>query len=272
MQSPPLPGGTLPPLYRGGAKRQDFCHIRPARRCAQGNIMTDPTATGERHATLHRLIVVEDDVHLRAHALRVLTADPALAVVGEAGTLADGLALVDSTPSLALLDLGLPDGNGQMIIEALHARAPACKVLVFTVFEDRASVINALRAGADGYILKDASADQLLGHVHATLAGETPISARAASHLLSLVRSEPVAAAASADTPPAPTLSPREQELLEYFARGLSRKEAARVMSISPYTVAEYVQGIYRKLQVRSRGEAVFEAIQSGMIRLDNRA
>lgn len=234
--------------------------------------MHDPTATSGAEppslAAPHRLIVVEDDVHLRAHALSVLSADPAFDVVGQAGTLAEGLTLVEAEPSLALLDLGLPDGNGQAIIEALHAYQPACKVLVFTVFEDRASVVNALRAGADGYILKDASADQLLAHVHATLAGETPISARAASHLLSLVRSEPPPPVASADAPP--TLSPREQELLEYLARGLSRKEAARVMNISPYTVAEYVQGIYRKLQVRSRGEAVFEAIQSGMIRLDN--
>jgi DNA-binding NarL/FixJ family response regulator len=98
------------------------------------------------------------------------------------------------------------------------------------------------------------------------MAGETPISARAASHLLSIVReNEPIASDGKG-----PTLTPREKELLEFLARGLSRKEAARKMLISPFTVAEYVQNIYRKLSVNSRGEAVYEAIQSRLIRLDS--
>lgn len=213
-----------------------------------------------------RVIIVEDDERLRSYAKGALAAARDIAVVGDAGTLADGMPLVDLMPDLALLDLGLPDGNGITVIEAIRTKVPACRVLVFTVFEDRASVLGTLKAGADGYILKDTSADMVLAHVRATLAGETPISARAASHLLSLVRDEPVVETAGPD---APHLSPRERELLEYLARGLSRKEAARVMNLSPYTVAEYVQGIYRKLHVRSRGEAVFEAIQAKLIRID---
>lgn len=213
-----------------------------------------------------RVIIVEDDERLRNYAIGALAAAEEIEVVGDAGNLADGLPLVDLNPDLALLDLGLPDGSGISVIEAIRAKVPGCRVLVFTVFEDRASVLNTLKAGADGYILKDTSADMVLAHVRATLAGETPISARAASHLLSLVRDEPVT---EAPEPDAPHLSPRERELLEYLARGLSRKEAARVMGLSPYTVAEYVQGIYRKLQVKSRGEAVFEAIQAKLIRID---
>ena len=206
-----------------------------------------------------RVIVIEDDERLRNYAIGALACAAEIEVVGDAGNLAAGLPLVDLMPNLALLDLGLPDGSGISVIEAIRAKVPGCRVLVFTVFEDRASVLNTLKAGADGYILKDTTADMVLAHVRATLAGETPISARAASHLLSLVRNEPVV----------PHLSPRERELLEYLARGLSRKEAARIMGLSPYTVAEYVQGIYRKLQVKSRGEAVFEAIQAKLIRID---
>ncbi|MFM5908347.1 MAG: response regulator [Novosphingobium sp.] len=214
-----------------------------------------------------RAIVVEDDDRLRRYAADVFAAAPDIEVIGDAANLADALPLVDLMPDLALLDLGLPDGSGASLIEAIRARVPACRVLVFTVFEDKASVLGTLKAGADGYILKDTTADMLLAHVRATLAGETPISARAASHLLTLVRDEP--AAEEPVSPDAPHLSPRERELLEYLARGLSRKEAARIMNLSPYTVAEYVQGIYRKLQVRSRGEAVFEAIQAKLIRVD---
>lgn len=214
-----------------------------------------------------RVIVIEDDERLRRYALDVLSQAEDFAIVGDAGTLAEGLPLVDHFPDLALLDLGLPDGSGIKVIEAIRAKVPSCRVLVFTVFEDRASVLGTLKAGADGYLLKDTTAQMLLAHVRATLAGETPISARAASHLLSFVRDEPAAGhAAPAD---APHLSPRERELLEYLARGLSRKEAARVMNLSPHTVAEYVQSIYRKLQVRSRGEAVYEAIQAKLIRIE---
>lgn len=227
---------------------------------------SDPEATPL--AGNARIIVVEDDERLRRYAIGALSGADEIEVVGEAGNLAAGLPLADLLPDLALLDLGLPDGSGIAMIEAIRAKAPSCRVLVFTVFEDRASVLGTLKAGADGYILKDTSADALLAHVRATLAGETPISARAASHLLSLVRDEPVAEVEMAE-PDAPHLSPRERELLEYLARGISRKEAARIMNLSPYTVAEYVQGIYRKLQVKSRGEAVFEAIQAKLIRID---
>lgn len=217
-----------------------------------------------------RLIVVEDDARLRDHVVRSFAGEDGLAVIGEAATLEAGLALVDLGPDLALLDLDLPDGSGVRIIEAIRNSKPECRILVYTIFEDRASVLNTLRAGADGYILKDSGAEQLIAHVRATLAGETPISAIAATHLLSLVREEPRAPAATeARSAASPALSPREKELLEYLARGLSRKEAARLMNLSPYTVAEYVQGIYRKLQVKSRGEAVYEAIQSRLIQID---
>jgi DNA-binding NarL/FixJ family response regulator len=238
----------------------------------------DPTnEPSSRHtaSALKHVLVIEDDPRLRAYAGRVLSGSGLMQIVGEAGSLAEAMPLAELAPDLVLLDLGLPDGHGQTFIEAVRIKAPHCKVLVFTVFEDRASVINSLRAGADGYILKDSTAEQLLAHVEATLAGETPISARAAGHLLSLVREDSVPGSGAANTGSAseyPPLSPRERELLEYLARGLSRKEAARVMQLSPYTVAEYVQGIYRKLQVRTRGEAVFEALQAGMIRLDSRS
>lgn len=239
-------------------------------KAAGTNAMMDDTESGPAVTPLAgnaRVIVVEDDERLRRYAIGALTGAEQIEVVGEAGNLASGLPLVDLLPNLALLDLGLPDGSGIAMIEAIRAKVPSCRVLVFTVFEDKASVLGTLKAGADGYILKDTSAEALLAYVRATLAGETPISARAASHLLSFVRDEPVATEAA--EPDAPHLSPRERELLEYLARGISRKEAARIMNLSPYTVAEYVQGIYRKLQVKSRGEAVFEAIQAKLIRID---
>jgi DNA-binding NarL/FixJ family response regulator len=226
-----------------------------------------------------RILVVEDDSRLRAHVVGAFEAAPDLESIGSAGSVAEALALLSRAPDLILLDLGLPDGSGVRVIESVREQWPRCRVLVLTVFDDRASVLGTLKAGADGYVLKDAATADVLAYVRSTLAGETPISARAASHLLSIVRDDPVQpetpsgspADSRSDPPSGARLSPRERELLELLARGMSRKEAARTMGISPNTVAEYVQGIYRKLQVRSRGRAVFEALQARLIDVERR-
>lgn len=226
-----------------------------------------PMPTSSSALARPRILVVEDDARLRAHVLGAFRAADDLEAIGEAGSVAEALPLLAQRPDLILLDLGLPDGSGVRVIEAVRECWPHCRVLVLTVFDDRASVLGTLRAGADGYVLKDSTAPEVLAHVRSTLAGETPISARAASHLLSIVRDDPV----QPDPAGAARLSPRERELLELLARGMSRKEAARAMGISPNTVAEYVQGIYKKLQVRSRGRAVFEALQARLIDVDRR-
>lgn len=209
-------------------------------------------------------IVVDDDVVLRRRFSGVLSGAGDFEVLGEAGSVADGLKLVALAPQIALVDLGLPDGHGVEVIAALRDRVPGVKTLVISVFEDHASVLSAFRAGADGYLLKDTPDEQVLTHVRETLAGETPISARAAGHLLSFVRAEQRQQPATG----APSLSPREKELLQHLARGLARKEVAREMGISHFTVGEYLQSIYRKLSVNSRGEAVYQALQARLIDL----
>ena len=207
-------------------------------------------------------IVVDDDVVLRRRLSAILAAAGDFEVLGEAGSVAEALRLTARAPQLALVDLGLPDGHGIEVITSLRERAPASKALVISVFEDRASVLGAFRAGADGYLLKDTPDEQVLAHVRETMAGETPISARAAGHLLSFVRTEQ----RNPPTREAPSLSPREKELLQHLARGLARKEVAREMGISHFTVGEYLQSIYRKLSVNSRGEAVYEALRARLI------
>lgn len=220
------------------------------------------TSSAQGDKQRYSAIVLDDDVVLRNRLSAILSEAGDFVVLGEAGTVAEGLDLVAQTPQLALVDLGLPDGHGIEVIAALRAHAPGARALVISVFEDRASVLGAFRAGADGYLLKDTPDDQVLAHVRETLAGETPISARAAGHLLSFVRAEQRQQPAA----DAPALSPREKELLQHLARGLARKEVAREMGISPFTVGEYLQSIYRKLSVNSRGEAVYEALRARLI------
>jgi DNA-binding NarL/FixJ family response regulator len=217
-------------------------------------------------APTHRVLIVEDDRVLRENLVRTVKSDESLELVGEADSVASAIALIALRPDVLLLDLGLPDGAGIEVIKAFQGSGQSIKTLVITVFEDKASVVRTLRAGADGYILKDTLPGDVLKSVHSVLSGEAPIGGRAAGHLLSILRDVDTQRHESAPT----LLTPRERQVLELMARGQSRKETARALDLSPFTVAEYVQSIYRKLQVRSRGEAVYEAIQSRLIQLDH--
>ena len=137
------------------------------------------------------------------------------------------------------------------------------KALVVTSFGDRETVVSAVRAGADGYLLKDSSAAVILDGIEVTLEGGAPISSAAAVYLLDRLRNAPEIEVAA---PENSGLTPREVELLELFAKGESYKDAARTLGISPLTVGNHVKSIYRKLAVHSRGEAVYEAIKTGQL------
>ncbi len=231
----------------------------------------EPAGDEEPSAALtYRVLIVEDNLVFRHHLAESLQAVADIEVIGAVGRVAQAIAYAAQRPDLVLLDLGLPDGSGLEVITAMRAASATCKILVITVFEDRTTVLKTLKAGADGYVLKDMAPDHLINYVRSTLAGVTPISARATRHLLKLVEDDdPTPQDRPGETPPESQhspLRPREKELLEHIAKGLSQKEAARHMAISPHTVAEYIQNIYRKLSVRSRGEAVFEALQHNLI------
>jgi DNA-binding NarL/FixJ family response regulator len=236
-----------------------------------------------------RVFLLEDDPLLRSGLIRLVEQAEGFELAGEAGSVAEALAALAGlarAPDLLLADLGMPDGSGLDVVRAVRQRWDA-RILIFTVFGDQTSVISALEAGADGFVLKDSRPDDLVAAMRSTLSGGAPISAAAAAHLLRRLRSASVGAggpgsAATAAAPvrpdaaPAPVedfgLTPREKETLELLARGFSQKEVARKLDISPHTVGAHVKAIYSKMAVNSRSEAVFEAVQSGLIDLGNRA
>jgi DNA-binding NarL/FixJ family response regulator len=205
-----------------------------------------------------RVVIVEDDRGMREQLIDLISSSPALDLAGIAPTLQAGRRLVDLQPDLFLVDLGLPDGSGLDLIVDIKARGSA-KVLVLTMFGDRETVVSAVRSGADGYLLKDSEPAVILEGIAVTLQGGAPLSAAAAVFLLERLRRDsapkPAAAASRVDD-----LTEREIALLKLFARGLSYKETARELDISPLTVGNYVKSIYRKLAVNSRGEAVYAA------------
>jgi DNA-binding NarL/FixJ family response regulator len=213
-----------------------------------------------------RIALVEDNPVLRDNFAELLSAVDDFELVSQAGTLAEGMALLDRPFDLLLVDLGLPDGSGISLIETVRARfGDTVKVLVISIFGDVQNVVRAIEVGADGYLLKSADMAAAERAIREVLAGGAPISAAVAGHILARVRgtAQPVPAEGEK-----PRLTPREIAVLTDLAKGFTYKEVARLHQISPHTVGDHVKAIYRKLAVTSRSEAVFEAVQTGLIKL----
>ena len=212
------------------------------------------------------VVLVEDDPATRAYLAGSVRAQAGLRLAAEAGTLRDGIeALKRHRPQVVLVDLGLPDGSGLTLVRAATALRPPADVMVISSFGDERNVLAAVEAGAGGYLLKDGTPADVAGAIFRLAAGEAPISPAIAAHLVRRLRGNP----GPGEERPAPepsALTPREREVLELVAKGLSYDEIAGVLRLRYHTIASYIKGIYRKLAVRSRGEAVFEARQTGLI------
>ena len=218
-----------------------------------------------------RVLLVEDDVDVRERLAGAIAAEPGFAVVAAVGSCAEARPLLSAQgPEVLVVDLGLPDGRGSALIQDALARQPALLAMVVTVFGDEAHVIEAIEAGASSYLLKDASPLHVGRALRQMLEGGSPISPHVARHLLRRMRregDEPEPASPAATAPPATTpLSGREHEVLVLVSKGYAYAEIARALGISLNTVGTYVKQIYRKLAVNSRGAAVFEALQQGLL------
>jgi DNA-binding NarL/FixJ family response regulator len=219
-----------------------------------------------------RVLIVDDDPSvLQPFAAAVAAADD-MQVVGQAATLAAGLHLLRNTrPDMLLVDLGLPDGDGTTLIAEAARSLPDCEAMVVTVFGDEAHVLAAIEAGATGYLLKDASPTEIVEQLRVLKAGGSPISAVIARQMLRRSAAWSQAQRSAANPTGAvegdANLSPREREVLELCAKGYSYEEIAPLLAVSRHTVTTFVKRIYRKLQVHSRTEAVYEARRMGLLR-----
>jgi DNA-binding NarL/FixJ family response regulator len=218
------------------------------------------------------VLVVEDEPGFLQRFCDAIAAAPVLRLCGAATTVTGARTLLDTlSPDVVLVDLGLPDGNGIDVIRHALAGGAARDVVVVTMFGDDGNVLESLRAGATGYLLKDALPQDIVSSILQVHAGGSPISPAIARRVLQSFRADtkPVRgeSAAPMETTARPSvLSERETEILRLVAKGLNFKEVGGILAISPNTVVTHVKRIYQKLAVHSRGEAVYEANQMGLL------
>jgi DNA-binding NarL/FixJ family response regulator len=208
-------------------------------------------------------VIVVDDHELFRNGVIGLLEERGIEVVGEAGLAADGIQqAAEIGPCVVLMDLNLPGMSGVEATQRITAVAPLARVLVLTVFVDDQHVIDALLAGACGYVLKDAPIEQIIEGIRAAARGESSISPRIASRLVRRLR-EPGEIEPSAMAEP---LTPRELEVLELIARGLDNSEIAQALYLSQHTVKNHVSTILMKLQVENRLQAAVRAVRGGLV------
>ncbi|MBU1377727.1 MAG: response regulator transcription factor [Alphaproteobacteria bacterium] len=162
--------------------------------------------------------------------------------------------------TLALIDLGLPDGSGVELVREISQTFPDALPVVATIYDDDTHLFDSLAAGAQGYVLKQERPEDVAACLRRIDGGEPPLSPSIARRMLERLRPQP-----APRRPDDAGLSPRETEVLTLLARGLSAPEAARAIGLKPQTVAGYVKVIYQKLHVTSRAEAVLAAAERGL-------
>ena len=215
-----------------------------------------------------RVALVEDDQDYQQAFIDAVSASGDCTMAGVASSLAGGMALLEGPAAdVLVVDLGLPDGSGIDLIKAVALSWPNCGVMVATMFGDEAHVMRSLEAGAAGYLLKDSSSASLVQEIRSLYAGGSPISPMIARQVLMRFRSELQAPPASGLAQAEPiVLSEREREVLNLITKGFTVDEIARLISVSRHTVPTYVRRIYRKLNVNSKAEAIYEAHKHGFI------
>lgn len=221
----------------------------------------DSLALTRSTAPPRRLLIVEDDPLLRDRLEKASSRSEGWFVASACDLAGARRMLNESGFDAVFLDLGLPDGDGRSLISACREANPVCEILVITVFADEERVVGSLQAGATGYVLKSdlaEYADRLVSFIET---GGSPISPAIARSLIRRLNPPP-----GRETLAESPLSNREIEVLSLCSRGLRYAEIAEVLGVSSHTVNAHLKNVYRKLMVRSRSEAVFEARRSGLL------
>ncbi|HET7479908.1 MAG TPA: response regulator transcription factor [Rubrobacteraceae bacterium] len=212
-------------------------------------------------------VAIVDDQRLFATGLaRIIGAQPDMEVVGEAHTGEEGVSLcAEVEPDVVLMDLSMPVMNGVSATRKIRTILPRTRVLILTVHTDDAHVFQGIKAGAQGYILKDCTPEDLTRAIRTVYAGDTIMAQDIARKMLTTFEG---IRANNADI--APHLTERELDVVKALARGMSNKEIAQTMNISEKTVRNHASNIYKKLHIFDRTQAVLYAIRKGLVDIED--
>ncbi|MBG6288676.1 MULTISPECIES: two-component system response regulator NarL [Pseudomonas] len=207
-----------------------------------------------------RILLVDDHPMMRKGVIQLLEFEDDLQVVGEAGSGEEALRMAaELEPDMILLDLNMKGMTGLDTLRALRENGEDARIVVFTVSDDRNDVINVLRAGADGYLLKDMEPERLLEHIRQAATGQLTISPQLTQVLAQALRGD--------DRPKGiEELTDRERQILRQLAHGYSNKMIARKLDITEGTVKVHVKRVLHKLGMRSRVEAAVWAVENHLV------
>jgi len=216
-------------------------------------LSAEPAAGSSDHASV---LVVDDHALFRTGVANIINQEGDLRVVAEAGNGVEAVAAYERHhPDVTLLDLRMPVMDGVEVVRQIRARDPRARVIVLTTYDTDDEIARALKAGAKAYVLKDVSAEDLIGCIRNVLAGKTYLA--------------PAAAAKLAEGVARVQLTPRELATLRLTADGKANKEIANELGISERTVKTHLGHLFEKLGVSSRTEAIKVATRRGLVRLD---
>jgi len=251
---------------RLGNRTIDAGLVRPVNRSMpqlQALRINDPPPTVETATPNARVLIVDDQTLFRSGLARLLEEDPRVQVIGQA---VDGADAVKKTaalkPDVVLMDIKMPNLDGIEATRKIMAEHPEVKVLVLTTFDADSYVLQALHAGASGYVLKNSQAEAIVSSILAVMSGERVMASAVANRVLNML---------TGTTTPKEFydgLTAREIEILKLLAIGQANKQVARRLQISEKTVRNHVSNMYAKLQIYDRSQAVLYAVRKGLIEL----
>ncbi|MET0488937.1 MAG: response regulator transcription factor [Acidimicrobiales bacterium] len=222
------------------------------------------TDGGTSEAEPIRVLVVDDQELFRRDITMLLTAEPGIEVVGEAGDGLEGAALAESTaPDVVLLDVRMPRRSGIEACIDIKQAVPSAKILMLTVSDEEADLYEAVKSGASGYLLKDSSIDEVAQAVRVVADGQSLISPSMAAKLIDEFKQ---LARPEREQVPGLRLTDRELQVLRFVAKGMNNREISKQLYISENTVKNHVRNILEKLQLHSRMEAVMYAVREKLI------
>jgi DNA-binding NarL/FixJ family response regulator len=212
-------------------------------------------------------VVLADDHHFFREGLRGMLEDAGIAVVGEATDGAEAVALADRlNPDVIVIDLNMPDASDADALRRIAAVSPEARVVVLTVSSEEADVLEALEAGACGYILKDTRADELVAGIRQTACGQAVLSREVVRALVTRASADNHTTELSQPALDKLALTKREMDVLRLIVDGADNAAIGRALSISRHTVKQHVTNIFEKLGVHNRVEAAVYAVRAGLV------